>query len=122
MKNISFFLLVTLFSNPCFGDDPLYLPKATPAPYSGYLVPEKTVTDMRNLSLQLNSSTTVNTLLTQEQVVLTQRLTNSQTETTTLSKELATERDNSLLSKVGFFVLGAASATLVAYGVSRAIK
>lgn len=123
MKKLCLILVISLFSQLCLADDePLYLKQGTAAPYSGYLVPQKTVNDARNLSLQLDSQKTVNSLLTQEQVVISERLTNSQTEVSTLSKELASERDNSMLSKVGFFVLGVASATVMAYGVSRAIK
>ena len=122
MKTLALLIILSMFSQLALADDPLYLPKTTPAPYSGYLIPEKTMNDIRNLSLQLSSEQTINSLLKDEQVVMSQRLTNSQTETTTLSKELASERDNSILSKVGFFVLGAVSATVMAYGVSRAIR
>jgi hypothetical protein len=122
MKILILAILLSLGSRAVLADDPVYLPKSTPAPYSGYLVPEKTVTDMRNISLQLASEKTVNGLLLDEQAVMSQRINNAKTENDALAKELVSERDHSIFAKVGFFVLGAGVATLIAYGTIQATK
>jgi hypothetical protein len=120
---MKYLLILLLISQTVLADDqPVYLPKNTPAPYNGYLVPEKTVNDMRNTTIELDAEKKINSMLTDEQAVMNERLTNSKNESDTLSKELASERSNAFLTKVGFFVLGAAAATLVAYGTVKTLR
>ena len=71
------------------------------------------------MSLSLDSCTKISSLKDQEQQVLTDRLNNAQKEETQLASQVD---DHSLLGKVGLFVLGFGTASLLAYGFSRTFR
>lgn len=112
-------LLIVLNIQSAYTDDAVYLLKASAAPFTGYLITPDKANSIRNDSIDLSTQLHLNSNLTQENSLLTQRLTNSQEEATTLSKELVTERDTSFLGKLGMFVLGAGVTGVLAYGIYR---
>lgn len=97
----------------------VHLNKGDPAPMEGYeITPQKTI-DIRNLSIDMDTSKKVNANLTQENTLLGQRLQNAQQQDNFLADQLNKEKDTSFLSKAAFFVFGALTVGLVSYGVYR---
>src|SRR6267142_3267332 len=123
MKKLLIFLMLFSYSL-CLADDNndyALLNKDDKAPFKGYLISEEKGMKLKLMDLDLQSKIKVIDLQQQEQLVMQQRLTNSENEVNQLNKQLENVKDNSIWGKVGFFILGAAVTGLVAYGVTRAL-
>lgn len=103
-------------------DSAVFLPKGGIAPFTGYEISPQKAESIRDDSIDLDTAKKVNSNLTEENALLSQRLANSQSQDDYLSKQLVSERDNSFLGKLGMFALGAAAASLVAFGAARAVR
>jgi hypothetical protein len=119
--NLKFVSLLLIASN-AFADGAVFLKKDDTAPFEGYELTPAQTEKVRENAIDLGSQLKINAALTDENSVITQRLTNSQQQDTFLSKQLEAEKDTGLLSKVGFFLAGCLVTTVVAYGATRAIK
>lgn len=64
-KLLMIFVILSL-SNTVLADDSVYLDKDKPAPYSGYLLPEAKVKELRNSSLERDMYKTTNELKDQQ--------------------------------------------------------
>lgn len=120
--NLKLIAIILIASNVMAEDSAVFLKKGTPAGYDGYEITPAQAEKARENSIDLGSQLKINAALVDENNVITQRLTNAQQQDTFLSKQLEAEKDNGLLSKVGFFVLGAAVTGLISYGVYRTTK
>lgn len=99
-------LLSVLLQENAFANDPVYLNVQDKAPFSGYLLPEDTVKELRNntlerdsLQIQLDLTNKNNQLLTQEkQLLLDQNL--------KLIEAGTTDHNLNNWEKTGFFLAG----------------
>lgn len=114
--------LVAFTSNAVRADEVQFLTKGQPAPFAGYLITQEKVDKVHDLSVDLDHERKINLLLQKDADFYVQRLDLYKGQTEDLSKQLAATKDNSFFSKVGFFVLGAALTTGIAFGVSRATR
>jgi hypothetical protein len=104
------------------GDDVIHLDKGSPAPFSGFLITPDKADSIRNMKIDLDTANKVNAVLLDNQKIYEERVNNYKSHSEDLAKQVESLKDNSMLSKVGFFVLGAAVTGLVAYGTTRALK
>lgn len=103
-------------------DSAIPLTKGQAAPYTGYEITPDQAVKVRNLSIDNDTASHINSNLTQENALLNTRLTNAQTQNESLSKQLVETRDSSFLSKAGFFILGAVITGAISVGVYRTTK
>jgi hypothetical protein len=118
MKKIIALLLI-LSIQSAISEEAVPLQKGQPAPYTGYEIDQAKVISIRNLGIDNDSKTRINSNLTQENALLQQRVTNAQQESAALSKQLAEQRDTSFFSKAGYFIAGALVTGLIGYGVYK---
>jgi hypothetical protein len=125
MKYIAGLLLLVFGSSSlCLADEPpnQVLNKGDTAAFTGVLIPPLRANQIRLDEINLGYTTNISALKDEELSVMNTRLTNAQTENTTLSKELSSERSSSFLGNVGYFVLGSVLTGLVAYGTVHALR
>lgn len=120
--NKSIAILLILFQFPVYADDAKYLGKGQPAPFDGFLLDREKASKVRLLDIDLKESLKTNEYLKKDNELYVQRLDNMKEYNDNLAKEVVTLRENSIWSKLGFFLLGAATTTLITFGISRATK
>ena len=121
MKLLSILLVFSLIT-PAFADQSTYLDKGAVAPYPGFLLDHEKAGKVRLLSIDLEEAVKTRDYLTKDNEVYVKRLENMTTQNDKLATQLADARDTSLWSKLGLFILGAATTTLIVYGTSRVTK
>lgn len=119
---ISILILCQIVTNQSFADEVIYLPKSSPAPFSGYLMDDEKVTKIRLINIDYQEALRTKDYLEKDNVIYVKRLENLSTENDKLATQLVATRDTSIWSKLGFFVLGAVLTTGVVFGVSRAAR
>lgn len=117
-----FLILISLLSSISYAGDVVPLNSGDKAPFTGYLISQETANSIRINKIDLDSTKKILSLTQDENKLLELRITNANGEVDRLSKQLVTERSGDILSKVGFFVLGAVITGFVAYGTTRIIK
>jgi hypothetical protein len=108
-------LSILLISNIVYADDSVYLNQKQPAPFSGYLLPETTVKQLRNDSLELDLYKTTNTLKDQQIALLG-------AQNTSLSTTLKETSTLSTWERVGYFAAGVLLTALAVDGASKIIN
>lgn len=121
-KIISIFLLITLAPLNSLADDAKFLEKGQPAPFSGFLLDRDKAAKIRLLDIDYQEALKTKDYLQKDNAIYVQRLDNMKEYNDRLAKENVELRENSIWSKLGFFVLGALVTTGIAFGVSRAAK
>lgn len=123
-KIIALTLLLSLLPIRALADDgsAVYLPKTSPAPFAGYLISPDTATKVRLMKIDNDELTKTNVYLQQDNDLYVKRLDNMKDYNDKLASENVSLRENSIWSKLGFFLLGAAVTTGIAFGVSRATR
>jgi hypothetical protein len=101
-------------------EDVVYLPKGTQTPYTGYLFSEQKAQEVRVKIIDLEAATRTIQIMTDENALMVKRLELSKEHIDHLSKQVVS--NDSLWGKMGYFFLGAAAASLVAFGASRAVR
>ena len=122
MKKLIIPLLFVFSLNALAEDTAKYLPKGEPAPFSGYLLSPEKADKVRLITIDLSLSKKTNDILTQQNTLLQTQVAQSQEHINNLNKTLVDSKDSAFLSKIGMFLLGATSATVIAWGVSRAVR
>lgn len=115
-------LLLILTSTLSFGDDKtVHLDKGEPAPFNGFLLDAARAQRVHLMDLDLQTCNKVSDLKSQEIDIGNTRITNANKEINHLSERLAKEQDT-FWKSVGMFVLGAATATAVAFAAARSVR
>lgn len=124
MKYLSLLLiLVVSNSNLVYADGQIIqIDKGQPAPFSGFLMDNIKARSFDNLRLDFEFAQK-NILVLQEQNKLySDQLTKSNDLISNLNKQALETKSDSIWYKAGYFILGAACATLVAYGAVRVTR
>lgn len=124
MKYLAAMLLLCISTEALATDinDVKFLKTGDQAPFTGYLITPEKADKVHDLDAALKSTQKINSLLLDEQKIYEQRLSNSRQDAESLSKEVQSQRESALFTKIGFFILGAAVTTGLAFGVSRATR
>jgi len=106
-----------------------YLEQGMPAPFPGYLITAKKEKELRLLNENFAYCDKSRELLTKlntdnENILKIQsdRIAIRDQQVDVLSQRLVESKDDGLLSKIGFFLLGALVTTGIAYGVSKTLR
>jgi hypothetical protein len=102
-------------------ENTVHLDKGEPAPFSGFLLDPARAQRAHLIDLDLQTCIKVSDLKSQEIEIGNTRIINANKEIDHLSERLAKEQDT-FWKSVGMFVLGAATATAVAFAASRAVR
>jgi hypothetical protein len=122
MNKIIPLLLIVLTPLNALADDAKFLEKGQIAPFDGFLLDREKATKVRLLDIDYQEALKTKDYLQKDNEVYIQRLDNMKNYNDRLAKENVELRENSIWSKLGFFVLGALVTTGIAYGVTRATK
>lgn len=90
----------------------VYVEKDRPAPFSGYLMNQERVERVRNISLELSSQQKINDLLKQENSMLLEKY----------NAYKQPPKEQSMVEKVGYFLLGVGVTTIAVFGVKKATQ
>jgi hypothetical protein len=113
---IKLVMIFSIFlSSIVYADDSVFLNKAQPAPFSGYLVPETTIKALRNDSMELDLYKTTNGLKDQQIGLLT-------TQNINLSNTLKETSSLSTWERVAYFTAGVLLTALAVDGASKIIN
>jgi hypothetical protein len=116
-------ILLLIFSNLAFAEESVVVIKAgQPSPMDGYVINQERAEHYRNTSLDLGLCTKTKDLITQENSLINEQLTRSNGRIKEQNEYIQDTKDGAIWTKVGFFVLGAAAASLVAFGAARAVR
>lgn len=115
-------ILILALSNVCYADQSTLLEKDQKAPYTGYLLDQDKAEKVHAMSLNYQEALDNEKYLTDTNAIYVKRIELVSTENDKLAKQVAEQRDSSIWSKLGFFVLGAAVTTGLAFGLSRATR
>jgi hypothetical protein len=116
MKLIAILLSVLVPSVGWSDEGAVYLPKGNAAPFSGFLITEEKANKIRQKDLDLELANKSLEIKIKEIELFEGRISRANNEIDRLSKK------DGFFTKVGFFILGAAVTTVVAYGASQAVK
>jgi hypothetical protein len=108
-------LFVLLISNIVYADDSVYLNKNDKAPFSAYLVPEATIKQLRNDSMELDLYKTTNDLKDQQIALLG-------AQNTSLTTTLKETSSLSTWEKIAYFSAGILLTALAVDGASKIIS
>lgn len=118
MKYLLVFLLLT---QQAFGYEVKFLNQGEQAPFQGYLMEPALEKQFRLLDKELDYNKKLVVSLEQINKSYEEQVSIMQTRIDNQSKELKEYRnDNGFLTKYGMFLLGAATATIVAFAVKKA--
>lgn len=107
-------IVLSLVSNLVYAQDSVYLDKGSPSPYSGYLLPETTVKQLRIDSLERDLYKTTNDLKDQQIALLG-------AQNTSLSTTLKETSSLSTWERIGYFAAGIIVTALAIDGASKLI-
>lgn len=114
-------LLILISSVSKAADDVVPISKGTPAPMDGVLMSTDKARELKNELLDKDMLQKQVGIYKLNEELLGSQVTLWRTQSDSLSKQL-TEQKNSFWSNTGFFLLGAAVTTGLAFGVSRATR
>jgi hypothetical protein len=128
MKKKISLILILLLSNSAIAEPKLiYLEKNEIAPFTGYLINPEMEKKFRLLDSELDyqkkinlSLKTINNLYEENELIFIKRLENNQKQIENLNKRII--REDSIWGKLGMFLLGGLTTTLLSFGVNRASK
>ena len=118
-------ILILLFSQVVNADDlgkVVSLNKGQAAPFTGYLMDDVKAQRIRIMDLELQSEVKQNKILEQQVILLNNQNIQNVEYINRLSKQIQDDKESTFLSKVGFFLIGSAVTTLIAYGASRVVR
>lgn len=119
---MKYLLIIALFINPLARADQVQaINKGEPAPFQGFIMDRERADAIRNNDLDKQYTGKENGYLKKDNELLNQRVNLAQTQIDSLSKQVVEGKDN-FWTKAGFFILGAAVTTGLAFGVSRATR
>lgn len=121
-KVVASLLLFFTISSFAFAEDTVVLKKGEAAPYDGFLIDRAKADKYYLLSETLESCTKISDLRIKESDIQEKRITNLNTELNNMSERLVSQQESSFWGKVGFFFVGAAAASLVAYGAAKSVR
>ena len=113
--------LLLLVCSPAYANTAVLL-KGQPAPWGGILMSQEKAEQVRQIKLDLDLKLVEVDILTRQNKLLTDYTATSEQHIQSLSKQVVESRDNSMLGKIGYFLLGAATTTIIAYGVSQSLR
>jgi hypothetical protein len=115
-------ILCILTSLSAFAEDNVALKKGDVAAFDGILMPLDRAQRVNLMQIDLSTCTKVSGLKDDENKILNDRINNLNAENTNLSQRLVSSKEAGMWDKVGFFIIGAALTTVVAYGAVRATR
>ena len=115
-------LLILVNINICLAEDPLFIEIGKPAPYTGFLISREKAERIRLMDIDLQFQIKKGEILNQELTLTQDQLKRNNEYVNTLSNKVAEMKDNSMFTKIGFFILGALITGGIAFGVSRAMR
>jgi septal ring factor EnvC (AmiA/AmiB activator) len=115
-------LALTLALNAFAEESVIPISRGEIAPFDGYLINQERAERFRTLGIELQFVNKNLQLVSEQNVLLNDQLNLASKQIGDLNKQLTDVKDTSLLSKIGMFVLGAGTATLMAFAVSRSIQ
>lgn len=121
---MKFIALLLLCSNIALADNvtvSVFLTKGQASPYDGYLLDQAKVKSLYNDNLDLQFYKKSNDNLNLQIVDYDKRVNNCLSQNDKLAVKLE-HSDSNMLEKIGFFFLGAAAASIVAFGAARAVR
>ena len=120
MKKLITLLLIVC--SPVYAQDTVVLHKGDIAPFDGVLLSQPKAEQVRQIKLDLDLKLVEVDILTRQNKLLMAYTATSEQHIQSLSKQVVESRDNSMLGKIGYFLLGAATTTIIAYGVSQSLR
>lgn len=117
--------LILFISSISYADtsgDAAYLNLGDKAPFAGYLISPDKADKVRLMDIDLSTCKYTDNLKDEELTLAAQRLDNAKKEQQYLNDELVKTRSGEWLTKAGYFVLGVAATSLIAFGVSRTLR
>lgn len=125
LKRVSILLLMSIGAAQAEGITVVAVPtnvvlhQGDKAPFDGILLTPDNAKALDDMKIDLETQKKVNGLQREDNEFYAQRLTLYKTETESLSKQLTEQRDSSIYSKIGFFILGAGITGLLGYGIYK---
>lgn len=117
MKKMLLFLLIPSL---LLADDSVkYLNKDDKAPFDGYLFSREAERQLRLTDLELKQSKDIIKLYEQKSTIQEKQIELRDKELDVLSKRVIEQKDDSFFGKIGFFVLGVAATSAIAFGITR---
>lgn len=104
-----------------FGNEVIPITKGSPSPIDGFVIDREKADIIRNSDLDSQYTKKENSYLKEDNDTLNKRVNLAQNQIDSLSKQVLQEKDT-FWTKMGFFILGAAVTTGLAFGVSRATR
>lgn len=129
LKSLSFLLIAILINNSStsFGQAVTLLPKGTPAPFDGFLLPKDNATNIRKQLIEYDHQKDLIDVLNQELTLKQQQsdikdkeLTYLINQTSELSKQDMSIKEKSTWDFLLYFGLGVVATSIAIYSVERA--
>jgi len=121
---MKYLLLLMLIIQPAFGYEVKYLPKGSVTTFEGYLIEPTLEKDMRYNLIELDYQKKLNTSLVEinNSYVENTKIMQTRLDLQRVQLEKSYENKEGFLGKFGYFLLGAATATLITFGVARSYQ
>lgn len=113
---------ITLLSNICLAADVVTLKQNDIVPFDGVLFSHEREKALRVIDQNLTIANDLNKLYEEKIGIMDKRIELRDTQIDSLTKTLASTREDTIWTKIGFFILGAAVTTGIAYGVTKATR
>lgn len=127
MKNllayiICFSLAVPNVMSPSYAEQVVFVEKGQPAPFTGFLMDREKAIKFNDLDLNYTFSLKNIEVLKYQNGLFEEQLTKNNQHIQELNKQLIDNKSDSMWTKIGFFMLGAALTGFIAYGTVQAIR
>lgn len=122
MNRFIIIFLIGLISSNSFAEEVVYLEQSKPAPFTGFLITEKKAERIRLIDIENKTIKLSNEMLVKENSLVNEQLNIYRNHSDKLAKDLVQERDSGVFGRFGLFLLGAATATLITFGVKQAVR
>jgi len=116
-------ILFTIFNfTIASAEDVVLLNKDQPAPFTGFLVTKEKVEKIYHLDLDLQLKTKESEIYKQQLLLTQDQLKRNNEFIDTQSKRIVEMQDNSIFTKIGYFILGSIVTGAIAYGVTTTLR
>jgi len=122
MKSIVCLLLSINLISPAFAEDVTLLKEGQPAPWAGFLLTREKVEKVYKLDLDLQLQTKQSEIYSQQLKLTQDQLERNNKFIDEQSKRIVSMQENSIWTKIGFFVIGSVITGAIAYGVTTTLK
>lgn len=126
-KNLLILLIIALNLNSALANDAVYLEQNQKSPYSGILVPEEKLQELRKSIIELTNQKEINLslqksvdLYKQNETLLENKVKTLTDQNNKLAETVYSAKDNSNIEKFAYFFAGAILTGLTSYGIYKA--